>query len=233
MRYEPALQFGTWLQRYKRFFVDVRTDSGETLTLHCPNTGAMTGCGTPGCRVAFQMSDNPARKLRGTLELVQIDDVWIGVHPARANKLVREAIDAGVIHELRDWHVVRAEVRVPNSLSRFDFELAGPEGKCLVEVKSVSWVQADGTALFPDAVSTRALLHVEELTALARCAESVGLMFCVQHAGALRCSPAAVIQPEYAAALRNAREAGVVLCAYATVISSDAIALTRCLPIVL
>ena len=95
MRYEPELRFGTWMQRYKRFFVDVRTDAGDLLTLHCANTGAMTGCSTPGSRVAYQLSSNPARKLAGTLELVSIGDHWIGVHPARANKLVSEAIDAG------------------------------------------------------------------------------------------------------------------------------------------
>lgn len=42
MKFSPALQPATLIQRYKRFLADVITPEGETLTLHCPNTGAMT-----------------------------------------------------------------------------------------------------------------------------------------------------------------------------------------------
>jgi DNA-binding sugar fermentation-stimulating protein len=47
MKFSPALQHATLIQRYKRFLADVVTPEGEQLTLHCPNTGAMTGCATP------------------------------------------------------------------------------------------------------------------------------------------------------------------------------------------
>ena len=231
MRYEPALRFGIWVRRYKRFFVDVCTDAGESMTLHCANTGAMTGCSAPGCRVAFQVSTNPARKLAGTLELVRSGPHWIGVHPARANKLVGEAIDSGVIAPLAAFRVSRAEVRVPGSRSRFDLELDSAGGRCVVEVKSASWVEADGTARFPDAVSTRALRHVEELTVMAARQERVALVFCVQHEGAQRFAPADSVQPQYGRALQQAARAGVELYAYATQIDTQRIALTRRLPV--
>ncbi|MDK5706831.1 DNA/RNA nuclease SfsA, partial [Serratia nevei] len=38
MKFSPALQPATLIQRYKRFLADVITPEGETLTLHCPNT---------------------------------------------------------------------------------------------------------------------------------------------------------------------------------------------------
>ncbi len=42
MKFSPALQHATLIQRYKRFLADVVTPE-EPLTLHCPNTRAMTG----------------------------------------------------------------------------------------------------------------------------------------------------------------------------------------------
>ncbi|MCP5904807.1 DNA/RNA nuclease SfsA, partial [Klebsiella pneumoniae] len=35
MKFSPALQPATLIQRYKRFLADVITPAGETLTLHC------------------------------------------------------------------------------------------------------------------------------------------------------------------------------------------------------
>ncbi|MGP0806208.1 DNA/RNA nuclease SfsA, partial [Escherichia coli] len=53
MEFSPPLQRATLIQRYKRFLADVITPDGRELTLHCPNTGAMTGCATPGDTVWY------------------------------------------------------------------------------------------------------------------------------------------------------------------------------------
>lgn len=58
MEFSPPLQRATLIQRYKRFLADVITPDGRELTLHCPNTGAMTGCATPGDTVWYSTSDN-------------------------------------------------------------------------------------------------------------------------------------------------------------------------------
>ncbi len=71
MEFSPPLQRATLIQRYKRFLADVITPDGRELTLHCPNTGAMTGCATPGDTVWYSTSDNTKRKYPHTWELTQ------------------------------------------------------------------------------------------------------------------------------------------------------------------
>ena len=53
MLFTPPLQSATLVKRYKRFLADVVTPDGRELTLHCPNTGAMTGCAAPGDTVWY------------------------------------------------------------------------------------------------------------------------------------------------------------------------------------
>src|SRR4051812_21357012 len=62
MDFCPQLQPGILRRRYKRFLADIVTDAGEPLTIHCPNTGAMTGCDAPGSRIWYSRSPRSARK---------------------------------------------------------------------------------------------------------------------------------------------------------------------------
>ncbi|MDN5680136.1 MAG: DNA/RNA nuclease SfsA, partial [Ewingella sp.] len=101
MHFEPPLQPATLIKRYKRFLADVVTPEGQELTLHCANTGAMTGCATPGDTVWYSTSDNPKRKYAHSWELTETQQGhWICVNTLRANQLVREALELGGIPEL-------------------------------------------------------------------------------------------------------------------------------------
>ena len=43
MQFPAPLSHGVLVSRYKRFFADVTLDSGEEITAHCANPGAMLG----------------------------------------------------------------------------------------------------------------------------------------------------------------------------------------------
>ena len=73
MRFSTPLVPGRLIQRYKRFLADVLLDSGETITEHCANPGAMLGLAAPGNRVWLSKSANPARQLAYSWEIVEAE----------------------------------------------------------------------------------------------------------------------------------------------------------------
>ena len=201
MRVFPLpLHEGVLLRRYKRFLADVRLSTGETLTVHCANPGAMTGCDAPGSTVLVSDSANPRRKLRYTWELVRVGRVYVCVNTQVANRAVGQWLEAGQL--LSQYETVRSEVRVGDS--RFDFGL--DEGGYL-EVKTVTLKTADGLAAFPDSVTERGRKHLETLASLKGVRRV--LLFFVARSDVEAVRPADEIDPAYGAALRRAVDAGV------------------------
>ncbi|MEE3326166.1 MAG: hypothetical protein VX252_02435, partial [Myxococcota bacterium] len=78
---------GRLLRRYKRFLADIELESGEVVTVHCPNPGSMRGTSKPGSAVRCSTSENPKRKLKHTLEMIRVGRIWVGLHTLRANQV--------------------------------------------------------------------------------------------------------------------------------------------------
>jgi len=229
MLFEPPLEQGRLLKRYKRFLADIETASGELLTIHCPNTGSMFNCMQEGGAVWFSRNDDPKRKLPGTWELSETPQGRLAcVNTARANALVEEALRAGVLSELNGFTALRREVPYGEERSRIDFRLEYPDGPAYVEVKSVTLGYADSNvAAFPDAVTERGAKHLRELATLARNGVRAVQLYCVNLSDIEAVRPALEIDPRYAAALGEAVAAGVEVLAYGVEISPRQIQVVR------
>ena len=233
MDFTAPLIKGTLTKRYKRFFADVTLDSGEQVTAHCPNTGAMTGCAEPGFTVWLSPANNPKRKLQYTWEVAVTErGDMIGVNTNNANKIVAHALKTKLIDEVINYADIRPEYKPEGSDSRFDFLLQS-DGvpNCLLEVKSLTLCE-DGTGYFPDAVTARGAKHCAELANYAQQGYRAVLLFCVQHSGVEQVRVAAHIDAKYAETLAKARQQGVEVLAYKCKIDEEKILINQKLDIV-
>jgi sugar fermentation stimulation protein A len=228
----PPLISGHLIKRYKRFLADVRLDTGETVTAHCPNSGSMKGCAVPGCPVWLSVSDNPRRKLKYTWELIQTPASMIGINTLVPNRLVKTAVADGGIQELGRYETIRSEVTTRKG-TRLDLALTDPDRRnCYVEIKNCTLVE-DGTALFPDAVTVRGRKHLDELTDLVAEGHRGVIFYLIQRMDAARFSPAANIDPAYAGKLVRARDHGVEIITRDVVIDPVQIRIHGSVPVIL
>jgi sugar fermentation stimulation protein A len=237
-----AMRFGTPLipamlaRRYKRFLADVMLESGEMITVHVPNPGAMTGLARPYSRVWLSDSDNPMRTLRYTWELVETDlgsgPELVGVNTVQPNLLTAEALGAALIPELRDYSSVRREVKY-GANSRIDFLFEDPKRtSCYLEVKNVHLMRRAKLAEFPDSVTARGAKHLDELAAMVEGGARSVLLFVIQISSADRFAIARDIDPVYAAAFDRARAKGVEILAWRCKIGVEGVEIAAPVPIV-
>jgi sugar fermentation stimulation protein A len=222
----PELTRGILIKRYKRFLADVRLTDDRVVTAHCPNSGAMTTCCESGQDVYLSYHDNPRRKLKYTWEMIQMETALVGVNTQVPNRLVSEAISAGIIDELSGYDQIRREIRI-NPKTRLDVFLNGGRKRdCYVEIKNCTLVN-DGLAAFPDAVTTRGLKHLNTLCDLVAAGNRGVIFYLVQRSDATRFKPADDIDPAYGQGLRHAAASGVEILVYDVDINLDSIGVNK------
>src|ERR687889_106229 len=97
MRFSEALIEGSLVERYKRFLADVDLATGERVTAHCANPGAMMGLQAPGSRVLLSPASGAKRKLAWNWEFIEVaagggPNQLVGINTSRPNRLVAEAL---------------------------------------------------------------------------------------------------------------------------------------------
>ena len=157
MKFTNSLIKGKLIRRYKRFFVDVEVNN-KVLTAHCPNTGSMLGLLNKGNNVWISKVDDPKRKLKYTLEMIQSNKKFIGVNTHRANRIVEHGLQNKLFEEFKSIKNIKAEFKYSND-TRFDFLC----DKFLIEVKNVTLSRKDKIAEFPDAITSRGSKHLRKL----------------------------------------------------------------------
>jgi len=228
MNLPTPLIAGRLLRRYKRFLADIELADGRIVTAHTPNTGSMQQCAIAGYEVLLSTSDNPARKLPFTLELIRVNGHWVDTNTHRANRVVEEALRGGTLPDLAGYRVTPES---PFGASRIDFLLENDQERVLVEVKNVTLCCRSTVACFPDAVTTRGQKHLRELMdAVAQGYRSV-ILFLVQRGEAQSFTPADAIDPEYGRLLRLAVAAGVEPLACQTRVTPEQTSIIRLLPV--
>ena len=161
MKFKDKLLQGTLIKRYKRFFVDIKYKN-KIITGHCPNTGSMMGLLNKGNKVWFSTSDNPKRKLKYTLEIIEVEKKLVGINTLYTNKIVLEALNQKKIKNLIKFDKIKTEAKFSDK-TRFDFLISNNKEKCFLEVKNVTLARKERIAEFPDAINFRGRKHLREL----------------------------------------------------------------------
>ena len=211
MNFENKLISGIFIKRYKRFFVDVQIEN-KLVTAHCPNTGSMLGLLNEGNKVWLTKSDNPNRKLKYTLQIIEDNKSKVGVNTHLTNKIVLNALENNLIKEFNKDIKIKPEVRFGES-TRFDFLISKKNYKAFIEVKNVTLKRKPKIAEFPDAITSRGAKHIHELIKASKKGYKIYIAFIIQREDCDQLSIASDIDPEYSQILSKAiRNKLKVLC---------------------
>ena len=225
MNFEKTLISGEFIKRYKRFFVDVKINN-NIVTSHCPNTGSMMGLLDPGNKVWLSKSDNPKRKLKYTLQIIENKKSKIGINTHLTNKIILDALKHKLIKDFQNTERIQQEVRFGKN-TRFDFLLSYKKKKTFIEVKNVTLSRRNGIAEFPDAITSRGLKHINELLKASKLGYDIYLLFLIQRNDCKEFSLAKDIDPQYTRCLlKGVKKKLKVLC-YDCKLSSKGIKLNR------
>ncbi len=227
--FSRPLEKGFFIRRYKRFLADVRLEDGRTVTVHCPNSGSMKGCLEEGAPVRLTPAPpGTKRKTAYTWEMIHINGGWVGINTGIPNQLAALAAQRRALPAFRDAVDVHREVAAGRH-SRMDLLVETARGLLWVEAKNVTLVEG-GTALFPDAVTTRGAKHLDVLVEKVRQGHRAAMLYVVQRDDADRFAPAASIDPVYAERYRWAVGEGVEVVVAQARVTPERICLERLLP---
>ncbi|MHC1742162.1 MAG: DNA/RNA nuclease SfsA [Syntrophobacteraceae bacterium] len=216
------------IRREKRFLVEVERD-GSRFWVHCNNSGSMMGLVRPGLEVMISPAAKPGRKLPFTLEMIRLDEMWVGVSTLTPNRLLHAAWAAGALPEAAGYGRMMREVRF--GASRLDACFMEEGLRPLwVEAKNVTMVE-DEVASFPDAVTERGQKHLRELMALAATGARVAGFYLIQRSDALCFAPADFIDPDFAELFHEALDRGVEAWVYEAIVSPTGVDLGSTLPV--
>ena len=211
MKFKERLLQGTLVKRYKRFFADIKYKN-KIITAHCPNSGSMMGLLNKGNKAWFSLSDNPNRKLKYTLEILEVRNKKVGINTQLTNKIVLEALKYKKIDSLVKFNHIKTESKFSDS-TRFDFLLTNNKDKCFLEVKNVTLLREKKIAEFPDAITSRGTKHLNELCNAKKKGYQSYILYLIQREDCDSFKIAKDIDEVYKIAFTKALKSGIkVLC---------------------
>ena len=218
MRYENMVP-GIFLARPNRFIAHVEIEGQEQI-VHVKNTGRCRELLPAGAKVWCQHWDNPSRKTKYDLILVQKGERLICMDSQAPNAAAKEWLlngGLGQIEELKGEYT--------HGDSRFDFSFVKDGRRCFLEVKGVT-LENDGVCAFPDAPTQRGVKHLQGLTRLAQEGYGAYVLFVIQMADVKYLHPNDATDPAFGNALREAKRQGVEGLAVECAVTRNSIAIT-------
>jgi len=212
MNFEDKLITGLLIKRYKRFFVDVKVGN-KIVTAHCPNTGSMMGLLKKHNKVWLTKSDNPKRKLKYTLQIIEDQSSKVGVNTHITNKIALDALKNSIIENFKNLETIKKEVNFGLD-TRFDFLINEGKKKSFIEVKNVTLSRKKGIAEFPDAVTSRGLKHIEELLKASKKGYGIYILYVIQRDDCNKFELAEDIDPKYCELLKKAVKKNLKILSY-------------------
>ena len=225
MKFKEILLQGTLIKRYKRFFVDIKYKN-QTIIAHCPNSGSMQGLLGKGNKVYFSKSDNPKRKLKYTLEMIEIEKQLIGVNTHLSNKIVLEGLKLKKITKLIRYNDIKTEVKFSEN-TRFDFMISNKDKKCFLEVKNVTMSREHKIAEFPDSITSRGTKHLNELVNAKKKGYESYILYLVQREDCKNFKIAKDIDEKYKIAFDRALKNKVNILCYACKLSNKEVKISK------
>ena len=225
MNFEKILISGEFVKRYKRFFADIKINN-KVVTAHCPNTGSMMGLLKRGNKVWLSESNNPKRKLKYTLQIIESEKSKVGINTHLTNKIVFHALSSNLIKNFKNTDNIKQEVKFGEN-TRFDFMVSGNNKKSFIEVKNVTLSRKKGIAEFPDSVTARGLKHINELLRARKKGYEIFLLFIIQREDCKKLEIAKDIDFEYYKLLIKAVKKNLNVICYDCKFSSKGIKLNR------
>ena len=183
----------------------------------------MLGLLKAGNKVWFSESDNPKRKLKYTLQIVNVGKEMVGINTHLTNKIVLEALKEKKIESLSKYKNIKTEVKFSDN-TRFDFLC---DDKILLEVKNVTLNRKNNIAEFPDAVTTRGSKHLNELTDSIKLGYKPYVLFLIQIQNINKFRIAKDIDENYYKDYIQAKKAGVKFLAYRCNLNSKEIKIEK------
>ena len=225
MKFKERLLQGALIKRYKRFFIDIKYKN-KIITAHCPNSGSMMGLLDRGNKAWFSLSNNPKRKLKYTLEMIEVKNKKVGINTLLTNKIVLEALKQKKINNLNKFNHIKAESKFSDG-TRFDFLLSNDKEKCFLEVKNVTLLRENKIAEFPDAITSRGTKHLNELCNAKKKGYQSYILYLIQRENCDSFKIARDIDEEYKIAFSKALKSGVKILCYDCKLNSEEIKLNK------
>ena len=225
MKIIPRLIHVKFIKRYKRFFADV-TLNKKRVTTHCPNSGSMLGLINENNDAWISISDNPNRKLKYTLEIINDKKSNVGINTHRANRIVENALQTKKIIELKKFINIKREAKFSKE-TRFDFLLENKNKKAFLEVKNVTLSREKGISEFPDAVTVRGKKHLVHLQDAIKKGYESFLLFLIQREDIKIMKIANDIDSNYYNEIKKAKKNGVKIIAYSCKVNESEITINN------